>query len=131
MKKTGVLASLMLIVALTACPSRTNTELVREIPPMQTEQLELGRTVFMENCHRCHPWGGSGVGFSLLRPLPESIIRYQVRNGVGEMPAFRDEQISDEDLDALVEFIVTLREQQALQSQGPRIWQARTRRNNP
>lgn len=43
------------------------------------------------------------------KPLPKFVVRYQVRLGGGTMPAFSREQLSDKDLDSLVDYVAYLR----------------------
>lgn len=77
---------------------------------LETETLELGQRVFDRHCHQCHPGGAAGLGPSLNdKPLPGGLIAFQVRNGVGAMPAFSEERISDAELDALLRYMERLR----------------------
>ena len=70
----------------------------------------LGRQVFMAHCYQCHPSGTAGLGPALNdKPLPGFAIKTQVRQGFGAMPAFSEEMISDDQLDALVSYLVALR----------------------
>ncbi|NEM96686.1 c-type cytochrome [Pontibacter burrus] len=69
-----------------------------------------GKVVFDTFCHKCHPGGEAGLGPAINnKPLPGFLIRFQVRNGLGVMPAFSDKTISDSDLDVLVAYLKTLR----------------------
>jgi mono/diheme cytochrome c family protein len=73
-------------------------------------QVALGQQVFAINCNQCHPGGNAGVGLAINnKALPGWFIEFQVRNGVGVMPSFTREQISDAELDAVVEYLVALR----------------------
>ncbi|WDT80226.1 MAG: cytochrome c [Candidatus Manganitrophus sp.] len=48
-----------------------------------------GETIFMHACNQCHPKGEAGLGPALNnKPLPAFMIRFQVRHGLGAMPAF-------------------------------------------
>jgi mono/diheme cytochrome c family protein len=77
-------------------------------PP--TEEVALGQRVFAANCNGCHPGGTQGLGPALNnKPLPGWAIRFQVRNGLGAMPAFSPEEVSGDELDALVSYLVWLR----------------------
>ena len=77
-------------------------------PP--TPEIALGQRVFDANCAQCHPGGTQGLGPALNnKPLPGWLIRFQVRNGLGAMPAFSEEEIPDEQLEALTEYLVWLR----------------------
>jgi mono/diheme cytochrome c family protein len=69
-----------------------------------------GEQVFMQHCHQCHPKGEAGLGPSLNdKPLPGFLVRLQVRRGLGAMPAFPAEEISSEELDALITYMAALR----------------------
>ncbi len=81
--------------------------------PLDTSvpEVALGRQTFAANCNQCHPGGSSGLGPALNnKPLPAGLIKYQVRHGLGAMPAFSPERLSDENLDALVAYLLKLRE---------------------
>jgi mono/diheme cytochrome c family protein len=81
-------------------------------PPLEVADAEVaqGQQVFMRFCNGCHPGGEAGVGLALNnKPLPGWAIRFQVRRGLGAMPAFSDEVISDEQLRTLVAYLKTLR----------------------
>lgn len=76
----------------------------------ETEEVVMGRKVFMEYCQPCHPHGEAGLGLAINnKPLPGFMIRFQVRNGVGVMPKFEASVISDEELGQLVKYIKALR----------------------
>lgn len=79
-----------------------------QVPP--TAQVRLGERVFDATCNGCHPGGTAGIGVALNnKPLPGWLIRFQVRNGVGAMPAFSEEAVSAAELDALVAYLQWLR----------------------
>lgn len=80
-----------------------------EVDPEEEEAL-LGERVFATHCYQCHPGGRAGLGPALNdKPLPGFAIRTQVRQGVGAMPAFPEEMISNEELDGVVAYLVALR----------------------
>src|SRR3982751_4496453 len=69
-----------------------------------------GQLVFMRECYQCHPGGEAGLGPAINnKPLPGFLIRFQVRNGLGAMPAFSDDEISPTELDALLAYLKALR----------------------
>lgn len=88
----------------------------RSVPlvgPMELDdpQLILGQQVFASHCYQCHPGGRAGLGPAINdKPLPAALIRMQVRNGLGAMPAFGEPVISDEQLDAVAQYLVALRD---------------------
>ncbi|MHB1417892.1 MAG: c-type cytochrome [Chloroflexota bacterium] len=71
--------------------------------------LAEGQAVFEKNCNPCHPGGNAGAGPSLKRAqLTVARIKNQVRNGGGGMPAFGTQKISDQELDALAQYVMSL-----------------------
>ena len=69
-----------------------------------------GRAVFAAHCYQCHPAGEAGLGPALNdKPLPGFAIRTQVRQGLGAMPAFGEQEISADQLDDLVSYLFALR----------------------
>jgi mono/diheme cytochrome c family protein len=83
-------------------------------PPvlLASAEAETGERVFMEHCHQCHPGGAAGLGPALNnKPLPAFLMRMQVRRGLGAMPEFDEQMISDAELDALVTYLQELRRQ--------------------
>ena len=92
--------------ALGGCGSARRSEpLVGAFTPPSSD-VARGERVFMANCHQCHPGGETGVGPAINdKPLPGFMIKLQVREGVGAMPAFAAHEIPPDDLDALVAYI--------------------------
>jgi mono/diheme cytochrome c family protein len=73
-------------------------------------QVALGERVFAHACHACHPNALAGLGPGIIdRPIPNWLVRLQVRVGLGVMPAFSAGEIDDEELDALVAYLEALR----------------------
>jgi mono/diheme cytochrome c family protein len=73
----------------------------------------------MEKCHRCHPGGEAGLGPALNnKPFPDFLKRFQVRHGLGAMPHFEKEQLSDAQLDAILVYLKTLRQNPSHGSKG-------------
>lgn len=97
-------------LAAAACgTARRGAPLTGEHDP-PTETIRLGQRVFAANCSQCHPGGTQGLAPALNnKPAPGWLIRFQVRHGLGAMPAFSEEEISDAELDALVEYMIWLR----------------------
>lgn len=102
----NVLNLVVLCVLLMSCGSaRRSIPLVGERSITDPVLLQ-GRSVFDSNCHQCHPGGEGGLGFAINnKPLPNFLISFQVRHGIGAMPAFSEEMISDKELDALVTYL--------------------------
>jgi mono/diheme cytochrome c family protein len=100
-----------LIVLLYGCAPAYRGAPILEPLVIDNPQIALGQQVFFSVCHQCHPGGATGLGLGITnKPLPDWAIRFQVRHGLGEMPAFSDEEISDEELHALVAYLNRLRE---------------------
>lgn len=75
-----------------------------------TPDLDRGRIVFMQHCQKCHPGGEAGLGPSINdKPLPEFLIAMQVRVGLGAMPSFHRQELTDEELASLIHYLKALR----------------------
>jgi len=80
--------------------------------PLVTDdpQVLLGHKAFSQHCHQCHPGGASGLGPGINdKPLPVAAIKAQVRAGHGLMPAFSDAEVSDAELEGIVDYLKALR----------------------
>jgi mono/diheme cytochrome c family protein len=102
-------AVLTMCLCLAACGSARRSE-----PLTGPEQLNApaarGETVFARHCEMCHTRGEAALGPALNdKPLPGFLIAFQVRHGVGAMPAFSEREISDTELDDLLAYVKALR----------------------
>lgn len=96
---------------LAACSTARKTEPLA--PPLDTSdpQVAHGQKVFFQHCHQCHPHGQGGLGPAIVnKPLPEFLMAFQVRHGLGTMPSFDAEKIPPADMDALMAYIKAVRE---------------------
>ena len=102
------LALLLLFVA--ACGTAKRGEPAFAPLPDSEPAIAQGKVVFDTYCTKCHPGGEAGLGPAFNdQPLPGFLMRFQIRNGLGVMPAFKERTISDEQLDHLIGYIKTLR----------------------
>lgn len=98
------------LLSITGCGSARRGEPITPPPPMTAPTLVRGEEIFMKRCHQCHPGGEAGLGPALNnKPLPGWMIRFQVRHGLGAMPAFSEKEIGDRELDDLVAYLKALR----------------------
>jgi mono/diheme cytochrome c family protein len=112
MRKSFLIISFFLVVfqLLQGCGSPRRGEPHAEPLEIDSPALASGQRVFLRYCHPCHPGGEGGVGPALNhKALPGFLIRLQVRRGLGAMPSFSEEQISDQELNDLVEYMQELR----------------------
>ena len=103
--------ALVIVAAITAgCyPVRRGEPIVGPMT-LNEPALERGRLLFDRHCYKCHTEGEGGLGPILNdKPLPKFLMRLQTRVGLGAMPGFRKDQISDDELDDLLNYIVALR----------------------
>jgi mono/diheme cytochrome c family protein len=71
-----------------------------------SEQVQRGEAVYMMHCHKCHPAGEAGLGPAInSNPAPQFIKRFQMRHGLGVMPAFTRNEISKADLHAISKYL--------------------------
>jgi mono/diheme cytochrome c family protein len=102
--------SLLLFHLQVGCGSPKRGELYGGPMAIESALAEKGVKVFAVYCNQCHPGGTAGVGPALNnKPLPGFLIKFQVRHGLGAMPAFSEEEIGPQELDALVAYLKELR----------------------
>ena len=112
MKVKRILSLKILVFAMiiAGCGSARKSVPVSNSLNVENKEVANGRTVFMEHCQACHPHGEAGLGLALNnKPLPGFFIRFQVRNGLGVMPSFKEDVISDQALSQVVTYLKTLR----------------------
>lgn len=79
-------------------------------PPGLTAEQREGEVAFFRHCHSCHPNGEAGLGPAIHnKPLPAAVLRLQIRNGLGAMPAFPDEVLADADVDRIIDYLQAMR----------------------
>jgi mono/diheme cytochrome c family protein len=102
------------LATLLACTSPRRSEPITGPIALSDPNLLRGRLLFDRHCYKCHLEGEGGMSPALNnKPLPKFAIRYQVRLGIGAMPAFSRGQLSDEELDSLVDYVAYLRHPKA------------------
>ena len=95
-------------LAYCACSSAQRGEPLHGPLVLNAEQTH-GEQLFMQYCNKCHPQGAGGLGPALNnKPLPGPAVRKQVRAGIGAMPAFDKQTISDPDLEAISAYVLEL-----------------------
>ena len=94
-------------------------------PAALDQRAERGRAVFMANCHQCHPGGEAGLGPAINdKPFPEFLKKFQVRHGLGTMPSFSEQKISDEQLEDLMAYLNALRRSRPRTTAADQPWTA-------
>lgn len=107
---TAIASVIILACALTACGSQRRGEPVAGRMDLHDASLRAGQAVFDEHCYKCHLQGEGGMSPIINnKPLPKFLMRFQVRYGLGAMPAFSRKQISDRELEDLLNYLVALR----------------------
>ena len=97
-------------LAMTTCGPQRRGALVGAPVTPDTVAERRGERLFYQHCSKCHPGGESGLGPALNdKPLPEIAIETQIRKGLGAMPSFSEHHLSDEEVDAIAEFVIELR----------------------
>lgn len=103
-------ALLLAFSLLTACGSAR-----RDIPvagPMRYADARVaeGERVYTRECSLCHPRGEAGLAPAINnKPLPAFLIRFQIRHGLGAMPAFPESELSDAEVDAIIAYLMHMR----------------------
>jgi mono/diheme cytochrome c family protein len=112
MKRASILLFLPLLSVLLAagCSARRSEPVTGRPFRSPSPEITRGEIAFDLHCSHCHPGGEKGLAPALNnKPLPGFLIKFQVRHGLGAMPAFSERQIEDPELDALVKYLKALR----------------------
>ena len=103
----------ILVFAVSACgsPAATPTLTPTQVSPAATSlPMSSGQQLFIsKGCAACH--GQNAEGSPIAPALPghtEEQVKRQVRNPVGTMPRFAPEQISEEELEQIADYIQSL-----------------------
>ena len=98
------------VVALAACGSpRRDAPLVGPLDSADAS-VQRGRIAFDRHCYKCHAQGEGAMGPGMNHlPLPKPMMRMQIRVGLGTMPAFPEDELSDRDVDDILNYLVALR----------------------
>jgi mono/diheme cytochrome c family protein len=76
--------------------------------PLVSTDVATGTEVYAEFCEGCHPGGEEGDGPRIAGEAESPAeMRWRVRSGGDDMPAFGPDKISDADLEALLAFTET------------------------
>ena len=106
-----IISILFLTGAKVSSCSTPKTAPYTEVVEMPNEDLKNGRILFNNHCATCHPEGLSGVGLAIInKPLPKALIKFQIRNGIGLMPAFNEDKLSDSEVDNIADYLIYLRQ---------------------
>lgn len=108
LKSTFILPTVIFFIATATINCSTRRSLPLKGPLTLTAHEKSGEKVFMEHCQRCHPHGEAGLG-PAINPAPAFGKRFQIRHGMGVMPAFDEEHISDKELDQVVSYLKALK----------------------
>lgn len=101
-----VLYCCALLLGVSGCGTARRTEPHAPALTFNDARLQRGRELFYAQCHYCHPHGSAGLGPAIVnKPLPEFLLKFQVRHGLGTMPSLKEDKVTAEDLDALVAYI--------------------------
>jgi len=75
-----------------------------------TMTTNRGQQVFARYCNTCHPGGGRGVGPSLMmKNYSADELEAVIRHGKAQMPGFGEKVISNDDLYAVVDYVIGMK----------------------
>jgi mono/diheme cytochrome c family protein len=96
--------------AMAACGTARRSEPLTGPLALNDPQLQHGKVLYDRYCYHCHMSGEGGLAPTINdKPLPRFLMRFQVRHGLGAMPAFSPDVIKDDELDEIVDYLVALR----------------------
>src|ERR1043165_316331 len=109
MKKTIAIALILSTITfalLLACTARKSEPLSGKEFVAKNESIANGERQFMMHCQKCHPGAEGGLGPAISpNPAPGFVKRFQMRHGLGVMPAFKKDEITKKDLHDISKFL--------------------------
>jgi mono/diheme cytochrome c family protein len=94
------------LLVFSQCAMRKSEPIQQKAFTPATEQVRRGEVLYMAHCQKCHPAGEAGLGPAInSNPAPQFIKRFQIRHGLGVMPAFRKGELSKSDLKAISKYM--------------------------
>jgi len=101
-----------LIITLCGCGSARRSEpIIGKTEVGINDSVSQGRRLFMANCHQCHPGGEGGLGPAINnKPLPGFLIQFQIRHGLGAMPSFTPDKISEPEVHQIIAYLKAVRQ---------------------
>ncbi|MDH3486362.1 MAG: cytochrome c [Myxococcales bacterium] len=109
MGKTLVLSLMVGMLAFASACSKGGTTTALNVEdfdyPLASRDAAAGEQVYETFCEGCHPGGMEGDGPEIVGAmLTRAQMRWRVRNGGDDMPAFDEGKISKTELDDLLAF---------------------------
>jgi len=79
-----------------------------------TDPIVAGKLIYVNKCAQCHGeignGGASGAKDLSLTQLTAEEQKVAIRNGKNAMPGFKEDVLSEADLDAVIQYIATLKQ---------------------
>lgn len=95
----AILLMCTITAAVGGCAGRHSEPVKQKLFQPATSEIANGEKIFMAKCQKCHPGGEAGLGIALNPvPAPRFLKRFQIRHGLGVMPAFKKDEISRKEL---------------------------------
>ena len=105
MKKHIIIASIIAsILAAGSCTRRHTEPITGKVVNVENARVANGQMLYNRYCQKCHPGGGAGLGPEVIHK-PGFARRFQVRHGLGTMPAFKKKVISKHELTDIMKYL--------------------------
>lgn len=102
-------AALGFLLSGSACLQRRPEPIGRPLL-VNSPELKNGQEKFMTYCNKCHPGGEAGLGPSINgNPAPRFVKAFQIRQGLGAMPAFKKNVLPKKDVRDITLYLKDLR----------------------
>jgi mono/diheme cytochrome c family protein len=103
-------AAAISVMLMAACSATKRGEPAVGPMRMSDASIKAGEKLYNMHCYKCHTMGAGGLGPSLNdKPLPRFLIRLQIRHGLGVMPAFSEQQLSDQQVEEIIDYVIAMR----------------------
>ena len=104
---------LLIIITFSLCAGSCYTrrsEPFRGQLDRRTASIQQGEQLFNQHCYKCHPSGEYGLGLGVNTvPVPRFVLAFQIRHGLGVMPAFKKNELSNQEVRAITGYMKALK----------------------
>ena len=97
----GIIAAML---AAASCAHRHTEPITGQVVNVENKHVANGQMLYNRYCQKCHPAGEAGLGPEVTHK-PGFARRFQVRHGLGTMPAFKKDVIGRQELSDIMKYL--------------------------
>ena len=101
------LTAFVMMMSLYSCAVRRSEPMTGKVVNTSNNHVKNGQVLYHAYCQKCHPAGEAGLGPSVTSK-PGFAKKFQIKHGMGVMPAFKKDQLSRQDVKDIAAYLKAL-----------------------